>query len=139
MPRPLAPARRIRSRSGIAALACLALGLGLQLVDRSPIVDALGSVLYVVFLGLLILLLWPGLPGLVLASVAYGVATTVELLQLSGMPRAIVDAVPPARLVFGSAFDPLDLVAYAVGAVALVVLHRLITRRSAAASAQSAV
>ncbi|WP_156891245.1 hypothetical protein [Agromyces subbeticus] len=38
-----AGSRRIRVRSLVAAGVCLALGLGLQLIHRTPVVDVLGS------------------------------------------------------------------------------------------------
>ena len=51
----------------------------------------------------------------VAAGFAVGLATTLELLQLLGK----VDADSPlwAHLIFGSTFDPLDLVHYAIGGV----------------------
>lgn len=124
----LTPVRRIRLLAVVGVLACLALGLGLQLLDRSPVIDLLGSVLYVMLVGLVILLVRPSLPGLVIAAIALGIATVVELLQLTPVPAAVVEAVPPARLVLGSSFDPLDLVAYVAGALLLIPLVRVISR-----------
>jgi hypothetical protein len=94
----------------------------LQLVERSPLVDVLGSMLYVVFFGLLLALAWPALPALVTAGVALAIAVTIELLQLTPIPAAIVHAVPVSRLLFGSAFDAMDLAAYLGGAVLLWTL-----------------
>ena len=126
MPPAAAPARRIRLRAAVASAGCVALGLGMQLFDRSPLIDVLGSVLYVVVFGLVILLAWPKLPAIAVSSVALAIAVGVELLQLTSIPAAVVDAVPAARLLFGSAFDPWDLAAYLGGAVALFVLLRVI-------------
>ncbi|MFE6254324.1 DUF2809 domain-containing protein [Agromyces sp. NPDC057865] len=136
--RPAAPAsaiassRAVRVRAVIGAVACLALGLGLQLLDRSLVIDLLGSALYVVFAGLLALLIRPSLTGPAVALIAVAFATVIELLQLTGIPAAIVDVVPLARLVFGSSFDPMDLVAYLVGAVLLVPIVAVIRRRGSA-------
>lgn len=124
----LAPVRRIRLLAVVGVLACLALGLGLQLLDRSPVIDLLGSVLYVMLVGLVILLVRPSLPRLVIAAIALGIATVVELLQLTPVSAAVVEAVPSARLVLGSSFDPLDLVAYVAGALLLIPLVRVISR-----------
>ena len=129
MPRPTASPRGIRVLAALSALACIALGLGLQLLDRSFAVDALGSVLYVVLIGLILVLIRPTARSLVIAAIAFAVAASVELLQLTGVPGAIVEVVPLARLVLGSAFDPLDLVAYAIGAAGVAALHQSITRR----------
>lgn len=124
----LASLRRIRLFAVVAVLACLALGLGLQLLDRSPVIDLLGSVLYVMLVGLLVLLVRPSLPGLVIVAIALGIATVVELLQLTPISAAVVGAVPSARLVLGSSFDPLDLVAYVAGALLLIPLVRVTSR-----------
>ena len=123
---PLTPLRRIRLLAVVAALLCLALGLGLQLLDRSSVIDLLGSVLYVMLVGLLVVLVRPSLPALVIAAIALGISTMVELLQLTPIPAVIVESFPPARLVLGSAFDPLDLVAYLAGALLLIPLLRVI-------------
>jgi hypothetical protein len=128
MPRPTASLNRARSLGAVAAVVSLALGLGLQLLDRSPLIDVLGSMLYVVFFGLLLLVAWPALRTIVIASVALAGATLLELMQLTAIPDVIVGALPPARLVFGSAFDPLDLVAYVGGALLLVLLLLAIRR-----------
>lgn len=128
MPRLTVALRNVRVLSALAALACLALGLGLQLLDRSPLLDGIGSVLYVVLVGLLVLLVRPTLPAVAVALVALAIATAIELLQLTGIPDSIGTVVPLARLVFGSAFDPVDLVAYAGGAVLLFLLLRVIAR-----------
>jgi uncharacterized protein DUF2809 len=124
----IASPRAVRVRAVIGAIACVALGLGLQLLDRSLVIDLVGSMLYVLLVGMLVLLIRPSLAAPAVAAIAFAVAALVELLQLTGIPAAIVDAVPLARLVFGSAFDPMDLVAYLVGAVLLVPIVAVIRR-----------
>ncbi|MBT2498024.1 DUF2809 domain-containing protein [Agromyces sp. ISL-38] len=128
MPRLTASPRNVRRLGALGAVACIALGLGLQLLDRSPILDVLGSILYVVLVGLLVLLVRPTIPEFVVASVAFAIATAIELLQLTGIPDSIGAVVPLAPLVLGSAFDPIDLVAYVGGAVLLFLLLHVITR-----------
>ena len=127
----IASPRAVRVRAVIGAIACVALGLGLQLLDRSLVIDLVGSMLYVLLVGMLVLLIRPSLAAPAVAAIAFAVAALVELLQLTGIPAAIVDAVPLARLVFGSAFDPMDLVAYLVGAVLLVPIVAVIRRPGA--------
>lgn len=134
MPAPIAAPNHVRALGAVAAVVSLALGLALQLLDRSPVIDVLGSMLYVVFFGLLVLVAWPALSAVAIASVAFAVATLLELLQLTGVPDAIVAVLPPARLVFGSAFDPLDLAAYLAGAVLLALLLVAIGRSARAES-----
>ena len=134
----MTPARRIRITGAAAAAVCLAIGIATQLLAWSPAVDALASVLYVALVGALVMVVAPALPGLAVAAIAFGFTTAIELLQLTGIPRAIVDVFPAAHLLLGNAFDPFDLVAYAVGAVVVFVLRRLAAGRRVAASAQSA-
>ncbi|MGH3705462.1 MAG: DUF2809 domain-containing protein [Agromyces sp.] len=124
--------RSIRVRSGLASGVGLALGLSLQLLERTPLIDVLGSIVYVVFIACLLRAFWPRLGAAGSAATAFGFATAVELLQLTVLPQLVVDAFPPSRLLLGSAFDPVDLVAYAVGAaIAFVVqlaMGRPVTR-----------
>ncbi|MRG59691.1 DUF2809 domain-containing protein [Agromyces sp. CFH 90414] len=119
MPRAPRSTARVRLFAAIGIAASLGIGLGLQLLDRNAWIDAAGGILYVALVGLLVLLVAPRLPAWAVAAIALGVAVAVELLQLTGIPAAIVAAVPPARLVFGSSFDPWDLVAYVAGAAIL--------------------
>lgn len=107
------------------------LGLGLQLLERSPVVDVAGSVLYVCAVGLLLGAGWPALSSAAVAALAFAVAVAVELLQLTAVPQAIVAAFPPSRLLLGSSFDPVDLLAYAGGAVLLFGTHVAIVRFAA--------
>ncbi|MDR6906167.1 glycopeptide antibiotics resistance protein [Agromyces sp. 3263] len=123
---PLAETRRLRVLAVVAASGCLVLGLALQLLARTPLIDVLGSMLYVVFFGLLIVLVWPRLSALTVTAIALAVAMVIELLQLTPAPAAIVAALPVSRLLFGSAFDPMDLAAYVAGAVLLWLLLALL-------------
>jgi hypothetical protein len=129
-------ARRVRVAGAVAAVTCLAAGLATQLTGFSPVIDALASVLYVVLVGALVMVAGPRLPGLAVAAIAFGFATVIELLQLAGISRAIVEVIPAAHLVFGNAFDPVDLAAYAGGAIVVFVLRRLAARRAPEASAR---
>jgi hypothetical protein len=92
------------------------------------VIDLLGSVLYVLLVGLVVLLVRPSLRAVTVAVIALGFATVVEFLQLTTIHATIVDAVPAAGLVLGNAFDPMDLLAYFVGAVLLLPLAGLIRR-----------
>ncbi|MFF2370674.1 DUF2809 domain-containing protein [Agromyces sp. NPDC058110] len=123
---------RVRMMLTATAAVVLLAGLALQLLDRTIAVDLVGSALYACLVGLVVAIAWPRLPSWVLAAVAFDASAAIELLQLTGIPSRFVDAVPPLRLVFGSSFDPLDLVGYAIGAVLLVVVlaaARRIVRR----------
>ncbi|GAA1825751.1 DUF2809 domain-containing protein [Agromyces salentinus] len=128
----------MRARCAIAAVIVLLAGLGLQLLDRTVAIDLAGSALYACLVGLLVAIVRPGLSSAVIAVTGFAVSAAVELLQLTGLPGLLVDAVPPLRLVFGSSFDPLDLVGYAIGALLLFALHAAARRSSIAPRAASA-
>ncbi|KRC61935.1 hypothetical protein ASE14_14245 [Agromyces sp. Root81] len=115
--------RGIRARTAVAAVVCLAIGVCLQLLERTLIVDLLGSVLYVGLIAFLLRSAWPRLGGARSSALAFAVAATVELLQLTGLPHRAVEVFPPARLVLGGSFDPIDLVAYAVGAALAFIVQ----------------
>lgn len=123
-------------RAVVAAVACLGLGLALQLLEQSVAIDLLGSVLYVLLVGLLVLVVRPSLRAVTAAAIALAFATLVEFLQLTAIHATIVEAVPMAGLVLGNAFDPMDLLAYLVGAVLLVPIVAVIRRQGNPAGAR---
>jgi hypothetical protein len=126
----------VRARCAIAAVVVLLAGLGLQLLERTVAIDLAGSALYACLVGLLVAIAWPRLSSPAVALIGFGVSSVVELLQLTGLPTAAVSAVPPLRLVFGSSFDPLDFLGYAVGAVLLLGVHAA-ARRSVRRASQT--
>ena len=64
------------------------------------------------------------------ACIAFVVSALIEFSQLTGLPAALAEIFPPARLVFGTTFVATDLIFYAVGAVIAAVIDGLIRRRS---------
>lgn len=119
-------ARAVRRRCAALAALTLAAGLGLQLLERNPLVDVAGSALYTAFVGLLIALLVPLWQAWRPAALAVAVSALIELAQLTSLPAALVDAVPPLRLVLGGSFDALDLVGYAAGGLLVWGVRRAI-------------
>lgn len=127
-----------RSRLPYVALAAgtIALGLtvnqggaalGLGPVVRDVLGDALWAVMIVWWLGVLA----PTMRLPVRGGVALAVCVAVEISQLLHTPA--LDAARrtlPGRLVLGSGFDPRDLVAYAAGVLAAVLLERAVSGRS---------
>jgi hypothetical protein len=96
--------------------------------------DLAGGVAYAVLVVLLLALLRPTAPVIRLAAVGLGLCVLVEVLQLTGLPAAVVAVAPAARFVLGTTFWAGDLAAYAVGAVLgglLVSAVQERTRRSA--------
>lgn len=123
----------------VPLLACaltVALGLAVDAAATGPVGDKTGDVVYAVLVVLLAWLVRPGAPVRALGAVALAWCVAVELLQLTGVPARLAAAVPVARLVLGSGFDALDLVAYVVGvllgAAVVVALRELVLRRAPA-------
>ncbi|GAB3618219.1 hypothetical protein GCM10027416_27760 [Okibacterium endophyticum] len=95
--------------------------------------DIAGGALYAALVYLIIALIAPRARALAVALIAFGACALVELLQLTPLPATLGAAFPPARLILGSTFVPLDMVAYALGAFVTAVVDRAIrSRRSVA-------
>lgn len=93
-------------------------GLGVQVLRPRPGTDQLGTVAYVVALGLLVVLVAPKLCPWLVAAIAAAVAIGIEAAQLTGVPAAIGRAVPPLRYLLGSSFSATDVAWSLVGGVA---------------------
>lgn len=125
-------------------LAVVALGLVVRFVVAGPVGDFLGGVLYTVLIAVLVFPLVTALVRLrmpvspsalrnrhwIAAGVALAVSVAVELLQLSSIPAQLSHAFPPARLVLGTSFAPLDLVAYGAGALLAGTVGSLVVARA---------
>lgn len=114
--RPWGRARAPRALLGVAAGVVVVGGLRVSRSDATW-ADLAGGVAYAVLVVLLLALVRPAAPAVRLAAVGLGLCALVELAQLTGLPAAVVEAVPPARFVLGTTFWAGDLAAYAVGAV----------------------
>lgn len=116
----------------LAAAACvplvIALGLASRFLGTGPMADVAGGVLYAVLLYVLLIVLHPRAAGVSRALAALGVCVALELFQLTGIPADLALAFPPIRLVLGTTFVPLDLVAYLIGAVAALGLDSSLGR-----------
>lgn len=110
------PSRR-RLVLAAAAAAVVAAGLAVSRSDGLA-ADLVGGALYTALLFVLAAVLVPLARSWVLGLTAFGLSAAVELLQLTDVPRTVVDQVPPLGYVLGSTFVATDLAAYAVGALA---------------------
>ena len=93
--------------------------------------DALGGTAYTVLIALLIVTLRPATTPVVAGLGAFLVSCAIELLQLTSLPRTVVEQIPPARWVLGSTFNPVDLLWYAVGGLVAVLACRWIEKNAA--------
>ncbi|KQR11731.1 DUF2809 domain-containing protein [Cellulomonas sp. Leaf334] len=120
---PEKASRRRTSRvvAGLVAVGLVVLGVAVSRVEH-PAADPVGDALYAAFVFTLLVVVAPRARSATLALLTVAFCAVIELAQLTGVPAAIVDAVPVARYALGTTFVAVDLLAYAVGAgVALVV------------------
>jgi hypothetical protein len=123
IPRSLTRSTAPRSRRGLLVTGMIVVIAGLlaHFLLVGPAADFLADALYAVLVYVVLCFAAPRFPGLPLAVVAWGICALIELSQLTGVPAALAEAFPPVRLVLGTTFVAVDLVAYAVGVVAAFV------------------
>lgn len=126
---------KTRRRLVAAALIIPIIGLGLaaRFLGAGLLADLSGGILYAVLIYILLVFVRPSGSKISTAGIALGLCVAVELLQLSALPASLGAVFPPIRLVLGSTFVPLDLVAYLLG-VGLALgtdslIHKLRTKR----------
>ncbi|WP_258724859.1 DUF2809 domain-containing protein [Cellulomonas sp. NS3] len=108
-----------------SAAAAVDAGSGVASAVAEPVGDALYAVLVYALVGVVAVRARPW----VLAVAAWGLASAVELAQLTGLPAAVVALWEPARWVLGTTFHAPDLAAYAVGAALAALLDTAVRRR----------
>lgn len=114
---PTAAQLIVRRRLALAAAAFLILVTGLVVTYATVgfVGDLVGDALYAVLIFLLVSFILVRMNSWRVAVIAILICAGIELFQLTGLPVEIATVFPPARFVLGTAFDPLDLVAYIVG------------------------
>ena len=100
--------------------------------------NPVGDSLYAVLVFVLVIGFAPRIRTGAAAAIALGIRAAIELLQLTGLPAAIVDEIPAARYVLGTTFNAPDLLAYAAG-VLVAAGADLLVRRVAAARREAAL
>jgi hypothetical protein len=128
---------RHRIALAIASIAVIVIGLAVHTLEGEAwafIADAL----YTVLVYLILRLVFVRAPLWMLAVAAFGFSAVVEVLQLSGLPEQWGEAFPLVRLLLGASFSVVDLVAYALGALAVWLADRAVLRAVGARSARSA-
>lgn len=111
----------------------IAVGLTTHVVGSGPLADFAGDALYAVMVYLVIACVFPRARVLAVGLSALAVCALIEVFQLTGLPAVWAESFWPVRLVLGAGFDPIDLIAYAVGAVLTGVIDLPLAHRSSAA------
>ncbi len=81
----------------------------------------MADALYAVLMYTVVIFVLPRIRPIMAAGIAYALCVVIELAQVTDGPAALAAAFPPARLILGTTFAPVDLVAYAVGAAVALV------------------
>ncbi|PRX25687.1 ribosomal maturation YjgA family protein [Actinoplanes italicus] len=102
----------------VAALAIRAVAPLGSWVEQSS-----GTALYASMTWAGVRVLAPRLAPLAVGAIALTWCWGAELFQLTGIPAALSADSLLARLVLGTAFDPIDMIWYPIGIVPLVALH----------------
>jgi uncharacterized membrane protein YdbT with pleckstrin-like domain len=109
-----------RRRRMLAAVAGLIMVTGLLV--HFTLVSAAGNfvadALYAVMLFVVLSFVFVRASGWRIALAAFLICLAIELFQLTGVPSSLAEVFPPVRLLLGTTFAAIDLVAYFVGSVA---------------------
>ncbi len=118
--------RPVRSRlpGAAAAILTVAVGLAVHTYGDGRLAGYVGDALYTVMVYALVVVVRPSIGPAVAACWALGISWAVEFLQLTDIPAQLSAAVPAMRLVVGTTYNALDLVAYVVGAALAYLVHR---------------
>ena len=124
------PPRRVLALV-LSSVGVIGAGLTVHVLGRRAAADFAADALYAALACLLVFLFWPRGEPMRGAILAFLACTAVELAQLTGGPAALAAVFPPARLLLGTTFTAIDLVAYAVGVAAVYAVDRISRRRPA--------
>ncbi|MGY4857742.1 ribosomal maturation YjgA family protein [Cryobacterium sp. AP23] len=103
----------------LAATAGLILvtGLVVHFAIKGPAGDFVADALYAVMLFVVLAFVFVRASGWRIGLVTFLLCAGIELFQLTGVPAGLAEVFPPSRLLLGTTFTAVDLVAYLVGAL----------------------
>ena len=113
--------RRRRMLAAVAGL-ILVTGLLVHFAIDSAAGDFVADALYAVMMFVVLSFVFVRASGWRIALLAFLLCVGIELFQLTGVPVGLAEVFPPIRLLLGTTFAPLDLVAYLVGALAAALV-----------------
>ncbi|WP_449373639.1 ribosomal maturation YjgA family protein [Arthrobacter psychrolactophilus] len=112
----------------LAAVLTVALGLVIHFFVPGDLASLIADALYMVLVYLVLAFILPKAGRGWIALAAFALSAAIELAQLTGVPHQLAVSFPPSRLIFGTTFSALDLLAYAVGAVAIFLADHALAR-----------
>ena len=113
----------------IAATDVAILGLVLHFLVPGDVAGLITDALFTVLVYLLLALIVPAAARHKVALGAFAISAVIELAQLTGVPAQLAVSFPPSRLILGTTFSALDLLAYAVGAAAIYYADVALSQR----------
>ncbi|MFC8722792.1 DUF2809 domain-containing protein [Kitasatospora sp. NPDC057198] len=122
--------RRARVGWLAGAGAVLLLGLALPALVPAAAAALLGGALYTALLHTVLMAAAPRLGPWTAAGTALAASWAVELFQASGLPADLGEHSRFSRLLLGTTFDLPDLLGYAIGAAAVLAVHRALRGRA---------
>jgi len=120
--------RTRRAALAAASAATITLGLAVHFRGEGAAADPAADALYAVLIYLLVALLRPRTHSVIVAALALGFCVAIELFQLTGVPMALNEITPLARLVFGTTFVAADLLSYTAGVVVIASIDQAFRR-----------
>jgi hypothetical protein len=121
--------RTRRAALAAASAATVALGLAVHFRGEGAAADPAADALYAVLIYLLVAFIRPHAHSVLIGAVALSFCVAIELFQLTGIPLALNEITPLARLVFGTTFVAADLLSYAAGVVVIASIDHLVRRQ----------
>ncbi len=118
-----------RAALSAAAGATIVAGLAIHFSAAGNVANLISDALYTVLVYLVLAFILPRTKQGWLALAAFGISAAIELSQLTGVPAQLAVSFPPSRLIFGTTFSALDLVAYAAGAAAAWLADHALSAR----------
>jgi uncharacterized membrane protein YdbT with pleckstrin-like domain len=113
--------RRRRMLAAVAGL-ILVTGLVVHFTLESAAGNFVADALYAVMLYLVLSFVFVRSSGWRIALAAFLICVGIEFFQLTGVPGTLAEVFPPIRLLLGTTFAAIDLVAYLVGSVAAALV-----------------
>ncbi|GAB2612421.1 hypothetical protein GCM10027067_24980 [Pseudactinotalea suaedae] len=113
-------------------------GLAVQPFRQLAWTDGVGTLAYGAAAVAVAALALPRRGALLPGAIGTGLACAVEILQLTGVPAALSERFPPAALLLGSSFDPVDVLLLIAGGVGAVLALSVPSRVAPASHADAA-
>lgn len=118
-----APVTHRRLMLAATAGLILVTGLLVHFTVAGPAADFVADALYAVMLFVVLAFVFVRASGWRIGLVTFVICVGIELFQLTGIPAGMAEAFPPSRLLLGTTFTVIDLMAYLVGSLGATLVN----------------